>query len=301
MWAGLPDEARQLTIEQSAVAAVRLWQEYRRIVEVVIPKDIAQWKQIGGDPANFGSIAGWPDAAVRGEAKRRLDAMFAFNGLKFDDYTLTEEGFEPHRGERLIKQGKATTTFRRAPEPLLPARLAAGPDAGGFGPAAARQTAEDLNAFAEIARQRRVPPDDMAHAAALAVAVNYSVFSGGTELTDRQYQSLVKLLGRRYLEDPAWAALPDAARQGLAESWAARAARNCREYRRIIEVDMPSKRAWWAARFPNYDARTLDAQVAGMDNAVRSEARRQIEYLFAPLKLDNYRLTDEGFVPAATR
>ena len=38
-----------------------------------------------------------------------------------------------------------------------------------------------------------------------------------------------------------------------------------------------------------------------MDGAVKSEARRQIEYLFAPLKLDNYRLTDEGFVPVVTR
>jgi hypothetical protein len=301
MWAGSPDEARQLAIEQAEVATVRTWHEYRRIVEVEIPKDIAEWKRIGGDPANFGSIAGWPDSAIRSEAKRRLNAMFEFGGLKFDNYTLTEDGFEPHRGERLIKEGKATTTFRRGPEPLLPARLAAAPDAGGGGPDAARQTAEDLKAFAELARQRRVPQVDMAHAAALAVAVNYSVFSGGAELTDRQYQSLVKLLGRRYLEDAAWAALPDSARQELAESWAARAARNRREYRRIIELDMPKKRAEWAAMFPKSDPRTLDSWVANMDDLVQSDARRQIEYLFAPLKLDNFHLTDEGFVPSATR
>ena len=40
--------------------------------------------------------------------------------------------------------------------------------------------------------------------------MHYAVLSGGVELTDRQYQSLVKLLGRRYVEDPAWAAMPDA-------------------------------------------------------------------------------------------
>ena len=39
-------------------------------------------------------IAGPPDAAVRSEAKRRLDAMFELGGLKFDNYTLTEDGFE---------------------------------------------------------------------------------------------------------------------------------------------------------------------------------------------------------------
>lgn len=302
MWNGLPDEARQRAIEQAAVGAVRLWQEYRGVVEVEIPKKIAEWKRItGGDTSTFGSLAGWPDAAVRGEAKRRLDAMFAFGGLKFDDYTLTDDGLEPRRGQRLIKEGKATTKFRRAPEAILPARLAAGPDAGGRGPAAARGAAEDLKAFAELIRWRGAPTDDMAHAAALAVAVHYAVTSGGTELTERQYQSLVKLLGQRYLEDPAWAALPDAVRQELAESWAVRAVRNWREYRRTVEVEIPKARAEKAAMFPTADARTLDSWVANMADWVKSDARRQIESLFAPLKLDGYRLTAEGFVPAASR
>jgi hypothetical protein len=53
--------------------------------------------------------------------------------------------------------------------------------------------------------------------------------------------------------------------------------------------------------FPTADARTLDSWVANMDGSVKSDARRQIESLFAPLKLDAYRLTDEGFVPAAGR
>src|SRR5439155_9188318 len=120
------------------------WQEYRGVVDVETPKKIAEWKRItGGDASTFGSIAGWPDAAVRGEAKRRLDAMFAFGGLTFDDYTLTDDGLEPRRGQRLIKEGKTTTAFRRAPEALLPARLAAGPDAGGRGPAAAQQAADE--------------------------------------------------------------------------------------------------------------------------------------------------------------
>ena len=51
--------------------------------------------------------------------------------------------------------------------------------------------------------------------------------------------------------------------------------------------------------FPTADDRTLDSWVANMDVSVKSEARRQIESLFEPLKLDAYRLTDEGFVPAA--
>jgi hypothetical protein len=302
MWIGLPDEARQRTIEQAAAPAERLWQEYRRIVDVETPKKIAEWKRLsGGDASTFGATAGWPDQTVRWEAKRRLDAMFKFGGLTFDDYTLTDDGLEPRRGKRLIKEGKATTAFRRAPAALVPARLAAGPDAGGRGPAAARQAADDLKAFADLTRGRRAPPDDMAHAAALAVAVHYAVLSGGAELTDRQYQSLVNLLGRRYVEDPAWAALPDAPRQELAETWAIRAIRNWQQYRRTVDVDMPRARAEKAAMFHNVDARTLDSWVANMTDAVKSEARRQIESLFAPLKLDAYRLTDDGFVPAAGR
>jgi hypothetical protein len=302
MWEGLADEARQQSIEQAAVGAVRTWREYRRIVDVDTPKQIVDWKRLtGGDASNFGAVAGWPDAAVRAEAKRRLDAMFAFGGLTFDDYTLTDEGLEPRRGQRLIKEGRATTAFRHAPEALLPARLAAGPDAGGRGPAAARQAADDLKAFAELTRGRRAPADDMAHAAALAVSVHYTVLSGGAELTDRQYQSLVKLLGRRYVEDPAWAALPDAARQELAESWAVQAVRTWRQYRRTVDVEIPRARAEKAKLFTTADARTLESWVAGMDGSVKSDARRQIESLFAPQKLDAYRLTDEGFVPVVGR
>ena len=300
MWIGLPDEARQRVIEQAAAAAERLWQEYRQVVEVETPKKIAEWKHLtGGDASTFGSLAGWPDQTVRWSAKRQLDAMFAFGGLTFDDYTLTDDGLEPRRGQRLIKEGKAKTAFRRAPEALLPARLAAGPDAGDRGPAAARQAADDLKAFADLTRGRRAPADDMAHAAALAVAVHYAVLSGGGELTDRQYQSLVQLLGRRYVEDAAWAALPDATRQELAESWAIQAARTWRQYRRIVDVDMPKARAEKAAMFRTTDAQTLDSWVANMPDWTKSEARRQIESLFAPLKLDGYRLTDDGFVPAA--
>jgi hypothetical protein len=302
MWVGLPDEGRQQAIEQAAAGAVRTWREYRRVVEVEIPKQIAEWKRLtGGDASNFGAVAGWPDTAVRGEAKRRLDAMFAFGGLTFDDYTLTDDGLEPRRGQRLIREGRATTAFRRAPEALLPARLAAGPDACGRGPGAARQAAEDLRAFADLTRRRRAPADDMAHAAALAVSVHYAVLSGGAGLTDRQYQSLVNLLGRRYVEDPAWAALPDAARQELAESWAVQAARTWRQYRQVIDVEIPRVRAEKAAMFPTADARTLDSWVANMAEPVKSDARRQTESLFAPLKLDAYRLTDEGFVPLAGR
>jgi len=302
IWIGQPDEARQRTIEQAAAAAERLWLEYRRVVDVETPKEIARWKQLsGGDTSRFGAIAGWPDQTVRWTAKRRLDAMFKFGGLTFDDYTLTSDALEPRRGQRLIKEGKATTEFHRAPEAILPARLAAGPDAGGLGPNAARQAAGELKAFADLTRARRAPADDMAHAAALAVAVHYAVLSGGTELTDRQYQSLVKLLGLRYVEDPAWAALPDAARQELAETWAVRAVRNWREYRQKVDVEIPKARAEKAAMFPKADARTLDSWVANMADWVKSDARRQIESLFAPLKLDGYRLTDEGFVPAATR
>ena len=69
--------------------------------------------------------------------------------------------------------------------------------------------------------------------------------------------------------------------------------------RRKIDVEIPKARAEKAAMFPNVDARTLDSWVANMADWVKSEARRQIEALFAPLKLDAYRLTDEGFVPAA--
>lgn len=302
MWMGLADEPRQRAIEQAAREAARLFQEYRRIVEVETPQKIVEWKRLtGGDASSFGVVAGWPDAAVRGEAKRRLDAMFTFGGLAFDDYTLTGDALEPLRGQRLIKEGKATTAFVRAPDALVPALLASGPDAGGRGPAAARQATEDLKVFAELTRGRRAPADDMAHAAALAVAVHYAVVSGGTSLTDRQYQSVVKLLGRRYIEDPAWAALPDTRRQELAETWAIQAARTWRQYRRTVDVEMPRARAEKAAMFPNVDARTLDSWVANMSDWVKSDARRQIESLFAPLKLDAYRLTDEGFVPAANQ
>jgi hypothetical protein len=302
MWIGLPDEARQRTIEQAAFAAVRMWQEYRRVVEVETPKTIAEWKRItGGEASTFGATAGWPDQTVRWSAKRQLDAMFKFGGLTFEDYTLTDDGLEPRRGQRLIQEGRATSAFRRTAEPLLPARLAAGPDAGGRGPAAARQVAEELKAFADLTRGRRAPADDMAHAAALAVAVHYAVVSGGAELTDRQYQSLVKLLGRRYVEDPAWAAKTDAARQELAESWAVQAVRTWRQYRRTVEIEIPKARAEKAAMFPSADARTLDSWVANMADWVKSDARRQMEAIFAPLKLNEYRVTDEGFVRAASR
>jgi len=99
----------------------------------------------------------------------------------------------------------------------------------------------------------------------------------------------------------AWAALPDAARQELAESWAVQAARTWRQYRRTVDVEIPRARAEKAKLFPTADARTLDSWVAGMDGSVKSDARRQIESLFAPLKLDAYRLMDEGFVSVASR
>jgi hypothetical protein len=64
---------------------------------------------------------------------------------------------------------------------------------------------------------------------------------------------------------------------------------------------MPIARARNAAMFPTTDARTLDSWVANMADPVKSDVRRPIEALFAPLKLDGYRLIDEGFVPAAGR
>ena len=52
----------------------------------------------------------------------------------------------------------------------------------------------------------------------------------------------------------------------------------------MIDVDMPRKRAEWAAMFPNSNARTLDSWVGMTDDPVQPDARRPIEYLFAPLK-----------------
>jgi hypothetical protein len=251
---------------------------------VELPKQFA----LAGYTTNLNLTNGW-------EAKRQLDAMFAFGGLKFDDYTLTEAGFIPHHGERLIKEGKATTAFHPAPEPLLPPRWATAP---GGGPAAAKQADEDIKSFAELAHQRHVPTDDMAHIAALSVAIDYAILTGGKELSDGQYRAVVKLLGKRYLEDPRWAALPDFARQELAESWETKALQIRREYRQVIDVEVPKKKAEYRAMLHVDDPKTLDAWTANMTDIVRYKARWHIDELFAPLKFDDYRLTDDGLVPA---
>jgi hypothetical protein len=269
MWTGLPDDGRQLACEQAEVAALRNWREYRRIVEVELPKQLAA----AGYTTNLNLTNGW-------EAKRQLDGIFAFGGLKFDDYTLTEEGFIPHHGERLIKEGKATTAFHPSP---------------GGGADAAKRAAEDLKPFAELARQRHVPTDDMAHVAALSVAIDFAILTG-KELSDSQYRAVVKLLGRRYLEDPRWAALPDFARQELAESWETKALQIRREYRNVIDVEMPKKKAEYRAMLHVDDPKTLDSWTANMADVVRHKARWQIDELFAPLKFDDYRLTDDGVV-----
>src|SRR5262249_8176744 len=104
-WRGLPDESRELACEQASVAALRNWREYRRICDVEIPKRVAEWKRILGNQGyTAGGLIASLFTAQQSQAKRQLDAIFAFGGLKFDDYTLTEEGFIPHYGQRLIKE-----------------------------------------------------------------------------------------------------------------------------------------------------------------------------------------------------
>lgn len=211
---------------------------------------------------------------------------------------LTPDGFGD-RGERLKSQGRLTTAFRPTSQPLLPAELAATPANAGGGPAASRQVADELRAFADHAQRAHARTDDLAQATAVCIKLYYHVHSGGHDLTDRQFASVVKISATFYLSDPMWAGLPDEPRQRAIEQAAVDAVRLFQEYRHIVEVVTPQKIAEWKRLAPDNHIFAFGS-IAGMpDQTVRWEAKRRLDAMFATagLKFDDYTLTEDGLEP----
>src|SRR6185436_12448937 len=119
------------------------------------------------------------------------------------------------------------------------------PAGAGGGPAASQQVANELRTFAELAKRAGARTDDLAQASALCVKLYYHVYSGGHDLSERQFASVVRISAGYYLSDPMWIGLPDEARQRAIEREAVGAARLWLEYRGIVEVETPKKIEEW--------------------------------------------------------
>ena len=197
---------------------------------------------------------------------------------------LTADGFGD-RGERLRAQGKVSITVQTTAEPMLPALLAATPVSAGGGADASTKAADDLRAFADHAHRAGAKLDDLADVTALCVKLLYEVHTSRV-LTDRQYASTVKLFTDFYLTDPMWTGLPDAGRQLACEQAELAALRNWREYRHMVDVQIPKEIA-------TYGYSTSLNLTTGW------EAKRQLDGIFAfgGLKFDDYTLTEQGLVP----
>jgi hypothetical protein len=273
---GTEDAERQLYAEHAAVAAV--WAVER----------LAGAKQ-ASDP--------YARRQARDQAVTNLGQFKGLWVYPMSGVELTPDGFGD-RGERLKAQGRLTTAFRATPQPLLPAQLAATPANAGGGPAVAQQVANELGAFAALAKHSGSPTDDLAHATAVCVKLYYHVYSGGQNLGPRQYASTVKLFADYYLSDPMWAGLPDEARQLACEQAEVAAVRNWQEYRRIVEVEIPRQAAEWKRLAGGNDIALSIAGIAPPpDAAIRSEAKRRLDAMFefGGRKFDNYTLTEGGF------
>ena len=235
----------------------------------------------------------------------------------------TEDGFVD-RGERVVKEGKGTTTFRRVVDDLAVARELTGgemiqipydttPLFGDPEPGAdlrsydermtsakedrAKDVAAALKGFRDEAASRGLPADDLAAGGALAVAMAWPLHDDrAVPLTPPQIESAQRLFAADIVGDAGFQRMDDAARQRVFDGWAWRAisavasakegVAQAQAAAASLKSDDPMERMLGLAQ-----QGVADSQAGG----TRGDADRLLADLFSPRDLEKITLTGDGF------
>lgn len=214
---------------------------------------------------------------------------------------LTADGFGD-RGERLVRENKATTRFEFAAAPIQPRLLA---EKKYFSPglfsdvpkeeqlrqhiaAWEKYYTECLAEFKDELKKRNRAINDLAEMGALAVSLNYEVYAG-QELTARQYDGVAAWMRDQQLTSQAWQSANDRTKQMSYEYYAINAVAAHSEYRQTQREIAEAKNA------SGYDKIFADMQIRNSLNYLKERAKRNLVELFTPLKFDELTLTEAGF------
>ena len=231
-----------------------------------------------------------------------------------------EDGFID-RGERIVKEGRGATTFRRTIDDMAMAReLTVGEmpqipmDAASlFGEpgddrpyearlaeakeARAKGVDDALRGFRAEAKKRGLPDDDLAAGAAHATALLWPIAGDDhTPLSPAQVESARTLFAGDIVADPAFQRLDDAQRQRVYDSWA---------YRAVVALgDVETAKAAAAAAAESAKSDDPMTQMMGLSqqgvadsslNLARSRASALLGDFFAPRRMEKVSLEADGF------
>jgi hypothetical protein len=176
------------------------------------------------------------------------------------------------RGARIIAQGRATTRFSLSAKAL----------------SSDTRLAQYWPLFLKAAEQRGLATNDFAQLQALAIAINFQVYSGRT-LTDKQFAWALAAMKSDVLRDPEFQGYPSAQSQASLEALAGD----------TISALVATQRASNPAFNSKGDGTsgTADGASAALAAQARLTAKKNLEKLFAPRIFDNYVLTEDGFAP----
>lgn len=221
---------------------------------------------------------------------------------------LTANGFGD-RGERLMREGKATARFEFAAEPIQPRILAEkkyfSPNVFSDVPREEQHRrhiaewekfyAECLAEFKDELQKRERAVNDLSEMGALAVALNYEIYNE-RELTPRQYNAVAAWMLDQQLKSAEWQSAGDRAKQSSYEYYAINAVAAHRDFRQTQREIAAAKNA------SGYDKIFADMQNRNSLSYLKERAKRNLVELFSPLNFDDLTLTEAGFqVKKATR
>lgn len=139
-----------------------------------------------------------------------------------------------------------------------------------------------LKTFAEQKRARGAQENDIADAFAVAVALNYEVFRGGTRLSERQFDQVRSLMRADTLADRLWRFGTNARLQRSDESVGIQSVLIRRDYDEAIAHRNDPPRA-----FTSTPAQQIEN--------VKQRALANLRAYFSPRSFDAYQLTESGF------
>jgi hypothetical protein len=191
---------------------------------------------------------------------------------------LTSTGFGD-RGERIIREGKATTRVALSPTPI-----ANEPDA-----------VQLWRDFVQYAQSNKVAVADYGQVQALALSINYEIYAGRA-LTDKQFQWAVREMSHDILGDATFQGSSAHDKQEVLEVIAIAAMSVAAELKQSATVAPEELDGPLLAIARNEGVDNASKARALADQA-RQAAKRNLAQLFAPRVFDNYVLAEGGFRP----
>lgn len=256
------------------------------------------------------------NAAQTAAARDAAQALLArWWNKPVDGLELTENGFGD-RGERIIREGKATTRVEFVAEPIVPREWAREvPFTPSYLTNLSREEQQRrhvaawekyyldcLAEFKDELQKRGRETNDLSEMGALAVWLNYRVYSDGRELTARQYAGVAAFMRREQLKSAEWQGASARTKQISYESYAISAVDALSNYqqaeKKIAEFN---SRGSSGGDFARAVGGALGAMAGDLKKLPKDKAKRNLDQLFAPRKFDDYALTENGFEPKATR